>query len=372
MPGHLQLNAGVRRASGQEGYATVRVHVCVTRRLRRYFAVNDTHGVETMALLFGGAAPGGSASTRATYIVTDIVIMEHTVTKTSCAFTDQGSRQLSKYLKSAPSKVLVGWAHSHHQVKLIPQGRVPSQPDVNTQYTLQRQFAPTANLMLIMNEVGVSCWTLPASSMQLIGQQKGDSSKVAQDPGDLVDSATFVDFISEGVGTVEVHELGASLRDGDAASSRAGTFSVCCTRCSHPLALVDRFCGVCGLASSIADDGAECCPHCSKPVDRGDLFCSGCGARCQAAEQCSACSKPLVAGDKFCGGCGTTTCHELAAIAIVDSARPASASGLQAQMAELCQQRNSLADVESARPALVHGLQSQLAELSRLSNNRAG
>eukprot|EP00974_Lingulodinium_polyedra_P006274 595383-Lingulodinium_polyedra.AAC.1 len=58
---------------------------------------------------------------------------------------------------SSPNRVIVsappqGWAHSHHQLALIPQGRAPSQTDVNTHFVLQSNYDGTANLMLILNE----------------------------------------------------------------------------------------------------------------------------------------------------------------------------------------------------------------------------
>ena len=148
------------------------------------------------------------------------MIVEHSVTQTSCTITDPGTDQWSEFQSQIRSKQLVGWAHSRHQVQLIPQGRQPSQQDVTAHFTIQRQFAPSANLMLILNEAGYTGWTIPHVAMQLIQQEKGDASKVAARLHELVENATFLDVVAELPDSVMVHKHGVSILPGESPPKR--------------------------------------------------------------------------------------------------------------------------------------------------------
>ena len=217
------------------------------------------------------------------YVVTDVVMVEHTVGRTTCDVTDRGSDDLANFLTSHRDLVLLGWAHSHHQLQSIPQGRSPSQKDIDTQFTLQRQYVPGANLMLIINEVGVTCWTLPHNSVQLVMHAKGESPRVAFGPEDLVEPACFVRFDKTSKDPVRCHQLGSVILPIDAGAQAAGVVkqthvkqshnSVC--KCGATLGLNAKFCGQCGLPCR----PSPLCPGCSEALQPAAKFCGHCGMR---------------------------------------------------------------------------------------------
>jgi len=295
----LQLSAGARRQAGQEGYPWIRLPKQGIQRLRSLFGENDSRGLETMAFLFGVQAPSGAATVLHAYNITDVVIVEHTSSCTACQMTRDGSDQLARYMQTHVHKVLLGWAHSHHQVQLVPQGRLPSQQDIDTQYTLQRQFPPAANLMLIMNEVGFTCWTLPHTVMQLMHNTNGECSRVDDHPNNLVANACFVTFQRDAQVEVDAHPLGHSIAPGPGRPQRV------CGRCATPWAALARFCGACGIAESESQSIRRACSVCHVTLSPEAKFCGECGAPVSTRITCTLCSSPLSAAARFCGSCGT-------------------------------------------------------------------
>ena len=155
----------------------------------------------------------------ATYTVSDIVMVEHISKETSCEMTPAGSEQWEDYHRQNQHLVLVGWAHSHHQVALVPDGTVPSRQDVDTQYTLQSQHG--ANLMLILNESGQSFWTIPHDRVQFLRSYKGESSTApVKHSLELVAKATFLHYVREAAEDPCMHLLGKSVRPGRAISEQ--------------------------------------------------------------------------------------------------------------------------------------------------------
>ena len=177
----LQASFGAQRCSGQEGYPEMVLHKSVIVALRQLFQDNDGAGVETMALLYGAQLAGSTQ-----LVVTDILQVEHIADVTSCQVTAQGYEQWVEANSQLEPKTLLGWSHSHHKLSLVPQGRVPSQTDVDTQYNLQKNYAQ-AKLMLILNEEGWTAWTLPHGTMELLRQHNGTCTgpsftKLPEDP----------------------------------------------------------------------------------------------------------------------------------------------------------------------------------------------
>ena len=116
LPRSLQMHAGSGRSAGQEGYPWLVCPRQMVPHLRDIFNKNDSNGLETMAFLFGARIPTSRVATVPTYQVTDILVVEHAVTRTSCDMTDQGSDAFASFMRRHPHVVLVGWAHSHHQI----------------------------------------------------------------------------------------------------------------------------------------------------------------------------------------------------------------------------------------------------------------
>ena len=187
-------------------------------------------------------------------------------------------------------------------MKLVPQGRLPSMQDVDTQYTLQRTFGPTCNLMLIMNETGVTNWTLPHATMMLMWEARGESSRLAVHPNDLVANATFVNFLREGAWDLEVHTLGQCL------AVEAGQ--------QQPVPQRYQVCAPCvpghqsedgGSSKALDKDpierGASGCHACGNRLGLEAKFCNGCGQA--VGKQCASCSALLGTAAKFCSQCGT-------------------------------------------------------------------
>ena len=56
--------------------------------------------------------------------------------------------------------------------------------------------------------------------MQFIVQEKGDASKVAAYPHELVEHATFLDVVAELPDSVMVHKHGVSILPGESPSKR--------------------------------------------------------------------------------------------------------------------------------------------------------
>ena len=133
---------------------------------------------------------------------------------TACVPTENGNVQWAAFNEES-DKTCLGWAHSHHQQSLIPQGRVPSGYDVNTQFTLQQNF-PVAKMMLILNENGYSMWTLPHEAMEVLRQLNGDCAgpTATMRPEEFAQPATFVELLRNVDFKPVVRRLGASLAPG--------------------------------------------------------------------------------------------------------------------------------------------------------------
>jgi len=66
----LHRTIGAQRNAGQEGYADVRIHMGAIQTMRELFRANDTAGVETLLLLYGGRL---AAAPHTAHVLTDIL-----------------------------------------------------------------------------------------------------------------------------------------------------------------------------------------------------------------------------------------------------------------------------------------------------------
>ena len=176
--------------------------------LRSAFRATDAAGVEAMALLYG-AREGGKVA----FTMSDILVVEHVSATFSCEPTPAGLQQWLAFQEQHPHLSCLGWAHSHHQVALVEQGRTPSAADINTQWQLQRTYAGTANLMLILNENGWTPWTLPHSVITLMASHGGScsTSTFPHEPLELPQQVSFLSFVRESSAEVRLHQLGAPV-----------------------------------------------------------------------------------------------------------------------------------------------------------------
>jgi hypothetical protein len=169
----LQAQLGRNRVAGQEGYESVVLSKSVISSLRGLFDANDRVGVETVALLYGL-----TQSSTGAWLVTDLVQPEQTCDVLSCDLTKSGCAQWSEFHGRVAPKQVVGWAHSHRQLRLVPEGRAPSEKDIETQYSLQRNY-PQCRLMVILNEEGWSAYPLPSASMHMLTAVDGHVATIA-------------------------------------------------------------------------------------------------------------------------------------------------------------------------------------------------
>ncbi len=304
MPPALQSSLGAARCAGQVGYPTVLFPKVAIKDLRVLFQANDTLGIETFAYLYGKKTHTGAEEVP-TYILTDLVHVEQVGEATRVEPTADGNVQHVVFSEANPDKQLLGWAHSHHQVALIPQGREPSQPDVSTQACMQRCGEGVANIMLIMNETGVDFWTVPHDSMQLLAQVQCDATRVSRLPGDLVERASFVNMVDNPAETVRVHKVGRSVfpssnhssgavktlkreratqnikRESDAAMVSPDQSKRCCCGCGKSLKDTANFCPQCGKAvpANQPKEAPRFCGKCGNAYKPTANFCGQCGHR---------------------------------------------------------------------------------------------
>jgi predicted nucleic acid-binding Zn ribbon protein len=189
--------------------------------------------------------------------------MEQVGKVTSVTSTASGEMHWFAFAESHPELTLLGWAHSHHQIQLIPQRRLPSQVDVDMQFQLQNQNG--ANLMLILNEDGWTAWTLPHPTVQLM-RQNGNTCCHPDMPTaqDLVQNATFLTFEKKDERQINKHVLGNSVLP-----------SSSCVYCKMEIKDKSKFCSDCGSAQS--KEPAKC-PNCKAASKPDAKFCSDCGS----------------------------------------------------------------------------------------------
>ena len=159
--------------------------------------------------------------------------------------------------------------------------------------------------MLILNEEGVTCWTLPHTVMQLMHASRGESSRLNDEPEQLVAQASFVNFFRDPDADVTVHQLGHAIVPG-ADTAAGGHNAKARQRCCEILLPAHaRFCSKCGLPADKARQNQQKCRSCGKALPPNARFCGQCGTSVAPEATCSNCKATLPSGVKFCGQCGT-------------------------------------------------------------------
>ena len=242
-----------------------------------------------MALLFGKQLLHKASS--AIYTITDMLILEQSAGPFHVEVTANGSEQLRAFISTNEGVlVCLGWAHSHHQVAIVTQGRKPSQADIQQQHWLKTSF-PTANIMLILNEEGWDAFTLPHPSTELLRQHNGQCSGFSDkiDPATLAQRATFLKWLGKSDERVIVHSLGKTVVP---IASSPGV-------CSHADNVVSNIVASAGPSSSSSSINLSKCQTCDGAVPSDAEWCPHCGGA-----RCKACRATMPRKARFCPSCG--------------------------------------------------------------------
>lgn len=153
--------------------------------LQRIFASMDEQGKESMVILFG-------EDTR----ITDALVPNQVLTETSVELTDEGAKDMAGWQIGNPHKTMMGWAHGHDKLTVVP-----SIHDVAQQWVYQSQ-SPDVVMFIRNLAEGLRALQLIAEAMSTLASSGG---RVADD----TDTMSLVKEVrlAEGAGKIEKHDF---------------------------------------------------------------------------------------------------------------------------------------------------------------------